>query len=245
MTIDTFLPPIVRQAIASQKSDNKNVSGAYIPQTNDPSGEERRGEKGKPSPAAHSQPLATPPFAEYFANQKTQSHKTQNQQGNPYYNKQDVPPVISDFLNDISKKYGVAPPSPQQIQSAYQSSQTYQPKPIVVVTNEPETHEKPAPQQEQPKEQAAVQQRTAPRLTSTKKRAIASHRMIANPIVLHTAPQKTKAAPIPVIIQTASAEKSAPNFDELSPAVQQKAYDYGRMLEALNHYQVQVKKNAN
>ena len=229
MAIDVFLPTVVRQAITIDKSGS-NVSGTLIPQ-NDPSGEENRGVKDQPSPTAlfsgssgsenarfqnigvqkpTPPKLATPPFADYLAQEQKQ--QALSPQALSPLTIQQMPPMISDFLNDIATKYGVEAPSQQQLQSALKMTSDYRPpKPVVVETkiaiNKP-TIDKPV--MDSPKTQ---------KLEEPKQEV-----------------SKTEIPP-----QTNS-EYSA-SFGNLSETAQKGALDYGRMLEALNRYSVNIQDN--
>ena len=242
MAIDVFLPTVVRQAIAIDKSDS-NVSGTLIPQ-NDPSGEENRGVKGQPSPtalfnssnvtkpeAAKPTPpkLATPPFADYLAQEKNKEKAQQNNQVLSPLTMQEMPPMIAEFLNDIAKQHGIAAPSQQQLQSALRMTSDYRPpKPVIIDTktvkpNKPET-DKP----ETDKPEIAISETMKPET------------MKPEMPVVTPSPAKQ---PEPKQTDSKYSPELKAGFDELSTDTQKSALDYGRMLEALNRYSVTIQDN--
>ncbi len=258
MAIDVFLPTVVRQAITIDKSGS-NVSGTLIPQK-DPSGEENRGVKGQPSPtelfvglsghqnagvqapsATKPTPpeLATPPFADYLAQEKAQQN---NQAGNQQtyqalspLTMQEMPPVIAEFLNDIAKQHGVEAPSQQQLQSALRMTSDYRPpkpviidtKPVVKAVNSPDTPEADT-------SEIGITQI----LPAT---PIVSPQLPKQPAPKQSEAQQSEAQQSE-LQQNASETSSAysTRFDALSQDIQKSALDYGRMLEALNRYSVTI-----
>ena len=270
MAIDVFLPTVVRQAITIDKSGS-NVSGTLIPQK-DPSGEENRGVKGQPSPTesfgelfvaasgaqasgvqkptppkSNAPTLATPPFAEYLEqekNQKTNQTESETYQPLSPMTMQTMPPMISEFLNDIAKQHGVAPPSSQQLQTALRMTSDYRaPKPVIVDTktaqpaidqitiNKPATVAPEVMMPETPLPQRMASQR------------MASQRMVSETIIVppQISQRSVMQQPTPkqeTPQQTDSQYKAG--FDDLSEDIQKSALDYGRMLEALNRYSVNI-----
>ena len=241
MAIDVFLPTVVRQAISIDKSGS-NVSGTLIPQK-DPSGEENRGVKGQPSPtelfgsntgvqapsATKPTPpkLATPPFADYLAQEQNQQNNQQTYQALSPLTMQEMPPVIAEFLNDIAKQHGVEAPTQQQLQSALRMTSDYRPpKPVIIDT-------KPA--------KIEIDSPDTPETLSVTPITLA-------PIAKQ--PKPTPEASKPAEAQQPASETSSKisgaystRFDALSEDIQKSALDYGRMLEALNRYSVTVQDN--
>ena len=234
MAIDVFLPQVVRQAITIDKSGS-NVSGTLIPQK-DPSGEENRGVKGQPSPtesfgalfveasgaqkpntAKPTPPtLATPPFADYLAPEKIPKNtdaEAENHQPLSPLIMQQMPPMISEFLNDIAKKHGVAAPSQQQLQTALRMTSDYRPpKPVIIDTD-------------------------------IVKPIVEKPRIIVSDVTQPPTPQKpVSQQEAPQQKSQQKEENYRAGFDDLSENIQKSALDYGRMLEALSRYSVHIQQ---
>ena len=277
MAIDVFLPTVVRQAITIDKSGS-NVSGTLIPQK-DPSGEENRGVKGQPSPTesfgalfveasgvqnakshnvgvqkptpptSNAPTLATPPFADYLAQEKNLKNNQENYQPLSPMTMQTMPPMISEFLNDIAKQHGIAPPSQQQLQTALRMTSDYRPpKPVIIDTKTAQTaiDQPPTDQTTINRPETLAPEVMKPKTSMPERmasRRIASATIIVPPQISQRSVMQQS------VVQPSAPKQESPKqmdskyrvgFDDLSEDIQKSALDYGRMLEALNRYSVNI-----
>ncbi len=241
MSVDLFLPKIVQQAIVSQRLESNQAPGQHVSH-NDPSGEGGRSGKIMSSPVTHSIITSTgapqaqaqfsdymqaplqPPYGQYEGRDAEKSQTSLKPPIAPL-TPLDVPENISSFLNDIAKQYGVAPPSAAQLGLAFQQAETYQPKPITVI----DSNKKSTAQASQ-----NTGQNTAQNI------APAPARINEADIQRALELQKAEAGGLRNLHKDKNASSPAYDFDALPENIRKRSYDYGRMLNALEHYSQKV-----